>query len=50
MDNLMLGITACVFCFITGMFTAHMIEQGRGCKIEMTRGQVTIITTGERDD
>lgn len=43
-------VACCIFSFITGMFTAHMIEAGRGCRIEMTRGQVTIVTMGERDD
>ena len=50
MDSLMLGIAACVFCFITGMYTAHMIEAGRGCKVQVVRGQVITVTTGERDD
>ena len=44
-------IVACmVFSFITGMFTAHMIEQGRGCVVEVTHGQVTTVTIGSKDD
>jgi|GEM_PF-5563996 len=43
-------VACCVFSFITGMFTAHMIEQGRGCRIEVAHGQVTTVTIGERDD
>jgi hypothetical protein len=48
MDSLLLSIACCVFCFITGMYAAHMIEQGRGCQIEVTRGQVTTVTMGRR--
>ena len=48
MDRLV--IACCIFSFITGMYAAHMIEKGRGCSVSMTRGQVTIVTMGERDD
>jgi len=43
-------VACCIFSFITGMFVAHMIEMGRGCTVEVTHGQVTTVTIGERDD
>ena len=50
MDSLMLGIVACVFCFITGMFLAHMIEAGRGCTVTFVQGKETNIIVGHTDD
>ena len=43
-------VACMIFSFITGMFVAHMIEQGRGCTVEVTHGQVTTIAIGKRDD
>ena len=43
-------IACCLFCFITGMYVAHMIESGRGCSIEVTRGQITTVMVGDRDE
>lgn len=42
-------IACCIFSFITGMYIAHMIEQGRGCRIEVARGQVITVTMGSRE-
>ncbi len=46
MDSLMLGIAACVFCFITGMYTAHMIDKDRGCTVTYAQGKEVHVMTG----
>ena len=43
-------VACCIFSFISGMFVAHLIEQGRGCRVETTKGQVTVVMVGERND
>ena len=43
-------IACMMFAFITGMYVAHMIEEGRGCVVEVARGQVVTVTVGKRDD
>lgn len=47
MDRFLIACT--LFAFITGMYVAHMIEQGRGCRIELQRGQITTVTIGSRE-
>jgi hypothetical protein len=39
-------IACCVFCFITGMYVAHMIDKGRGCTVAFSRGNVTHVMVG----
>jgi hypothetical protein len=39
-------VACCVFCFITGMYTAHMIEKDRGCTVTFTKDNVTHVVTG----
>jgi hypothetical protein len=48
MDRFLLA--CCLFCFITGMYCAVLIEQGRGCTVEVARGQVITVTVGKKDD
>lgn len=43
-------IACCVFSFITGMYVTIQIEQGRGCTIEVTKGQTTTVTIGKVND
>lgn len=44
MDRFFIG--CCVFSFIVGMFLTVEIEHGRGCTVEVKRGQVTTVTVG----
>ena len=46
MDKVMLFITCCVFSFITGMYTAHMIDKDKVCTVSFSRGNVTHMMTG----
>lgn len=39
-------VACCVFSFITGMFTAHMIEKDRGCTVTFDKGKEVHIVTG----
>ena len=41
-------IACCVFSFITGMFTAHMIEKDRGCTVTFDKGNETHILIGTK--
>ena len=43
-------VACCVFSFIVGVFVAVQVEQGRGCTIEVTKGQVTTVTIGRVND
>lgn len=43
-------VACCIFSFICGMFITVQIEQGRGCTIEVTRGQTTTVTIGKVND
>jgi len=46
MDSLMLGIACCVFSFITGMYTAHMIDKDRGCMVTYSKGNEVHVMVG----
>lgn len=46
MDRLWLGIACCVFCFITGMYVAHMIDKDRGCIVTYSKGNEVHVATG----
>ena len=39
-------VTCLVFCFITGMYTAHMIEKDRGCTVTFRHGSEVHVMTG----
>jgi len=43
-------IACCVFSFITGMYVTVLVEQGRGCTIEVTKGKTTTVTIGKVND
>ena len=41
---------ACMlFCFIIGMFVAHMIEMGHGCTITVERGREAHVYIGRAE-
>lgn len=42
-------IACCLFCFITGMYCAVLIEKDRGCTVEVQRGQVVTVTVGRSE-
>lgn len=46
MDNKFL-VACCVFSFITGMFVAHEIEQGRGCTVTFDKGHEMHVLIGK---
>jgi hypothetical protein len=48
MDKVMLFIACCVFSFITGMYTAHMIDKDRGCTVKFSHGNETHVLTGRK--
>jgi len=43
-------VACCIFCFICGAFFVVLIEKDREktCTIELTKGNVTTVTIGER--
>ena len=41
-------IACCVFSFITGMYTAHMIDKDRGCTVKFSHGTETHVLTGRK--
>jgi hypothetical protein len=41
-------IACCVFSFITGMYTAHMIDKDRGCTVKFSHGNETHVLTGRK--
>jgi len=47
MENRFL-IACCVFCFISGMYVAHMLEKDMGCIVSFSRGNETHILIGKR--
>jgi hypothetical protein len=48
MDNFLLGLACCVFCFITGMYAAHMIEKDRGCTVTYSKDNKVHVMVGSR--
>jgi hypothetical protein len=48
MDKVMLFMVCCVFSFITGMYTSHMIDKDRGCTVKFSHGNETHILTGRK--
>jgi hypothetical protein len=46
MDRIWLGIACCVFSFITGMYTAHMIDKNRGCMVTYSKGNEVHVMVG----
>jgi hypothetical protein len=47
MDNKLL-IACCVFSFITGVYIAHLIQDGRGCTVEFGHGKEVHVVIGNR--
>lgn len=41
-----LVIACCVFSFICGAFAVVVVEKGRGCTVEVSRGKVTTVFIG----
>lgn len=37
----------CVFSFICGAFAAVVVNKGRGCTVEFSRGNVTTVLVGK---
>ena len=46
MDKVMLFVACCVFSFICGAYFVEMVEKGRGCTVEFSRGNVTTVLVG----
>ena len=46
MDKVMLFVACCVFSFICGAYFVEMVQKGRGCTVEFSRGNVTTVLVG----
>lgn len=42
-----LVLACCAFSFICGAFTVVVVEKGRGCTVEFSRGNVTTVLVGK---
>ena len=43
-------IACCIFSFITGIYSAHIIEESHGCTVKFVQGKVTHILIGHIDE
>ena len=42
-------IACCVFCFISGVYVAHIIEMDRGCTVNVERGKEAHVYIGRAE-
>lgn len=42
-----LVLACCAFSFICGAFAVVVVEKGRGCTVEFSRGNVTTVLVGK---
>ena len=42
-------IACCLFSLIVGAYTVVMVEKGRGCTVEIKKGQITHVFVGRAD-
>lgn len=42
-------VACCLFCFISGVYVAHLIEMGHGCTITVERGNQAHVYIGRAE-